>query len=235
MKYAHMFIYLFIYLFIYYLLLLSVWSYIFFLIHLCNFIYPYLFFGLLYQLYNQQAQRHGLTHWGRGKWTPFRRRHFRIFFNENVWISIKISLKFVPKGPIKNIPAMVQIMAWHRPGDKPLSELMMVSLPTHICVARPQWVKSSSTKLPQHSVNFVHNSWDPMYIYIYILIYVLPVETAFTSPHYILFNAQQLYQNLYKNSLPCLHYDRQSFEMTQKVQKPGWFIVDWYSAPDWRL
>ena len=37
---------------------------------------------------------------------------------------------------------MVQIMAWRRPGDKPLSEPMMVSLPTHICVARPQWVKT---------------------------------------------------------------------------------------------
>ena len=54
-----------------------------------------------------------------------------IFFNENVWISIKISLKFVPKGPINNIPALVQIMAWRRPGDKPLSEPMMVSLLTH--------------------------------------------------------------------------------------------------------
>ena len=31
-------------------------------------------------------------------------------------------------------------MAWHRPGDKPLSELMMVSGLTHICVTRPQWV-----------------------------------------------------------------------------------------------
>ena len=34
-----------------------------------------------------------------------------IFLNENVWISIKISLKFVPKGPIDNIPALDQIMA----------------------------------------------------------------------------------------------------------------------------
>ena len=33
-------------------------------------------------------------------------------------------------------------MAWRRPGDKPLSEPMMVSLPTHICVTRPQWVNS---------------------------------------------------------------------------------------------
>ena len=72
-------------------------------------------------------------------------RHFAddickcIFLNENVWIPIKISLKFVPKGPINNIPALVQIMAWRRPGDKPLSEPMMVSLPTHIGVDRPQW------------------------------------------------------------------------------------------------
>ena len=67
-----------------------------------------------------------------------------IFLNENVWISIKISLKFVPRGPINNIPSLVQIMAWRRSGDKPLSETMMVSLTTHICVTRLQWVKMTS-------------------------------------------------------------------------------------------
>ena len=55
----------------------------------------------------------------------------RIFLNENVRISNKISLKFVPKGPINNNPALVQIMAWRQPGDKPLSEPMMVSLLMH--------------------------------------------------------------------------------------------------------
>ena len=69
----------------------------------------------------------------------------RIFLNENHRISIKISLNFVPKGPINNIPALVQIMAWRRPGDKPLSEQMMIRLPTHICVTRLQWVKVSDT------------------------------------------------------------------------------------------
>ena len=54
----------------------------------------------------------------------------RNFLNENILIPIKISLKFVPKGSINNIPALVQIMAWRRPGDKPLSEPMMVNLPT---------------------------------------------------------------------------------------------------------
>ena len=38
---------------------------------------------------------------------------------------------------------MVQIMAWRRPGDKSLSGPMMVSLLTHICLTRPQWVKGS--------------------------------------------------------------------------------------------
>ena len=85
------------------------------------------------------------------------RRHFADdifkcpFFNKNVWISIKISLKFVPKGPINNIPSLVQIMAWRRPGDKPISEPMMVRLPTHICVNLPQWVNIKPCKLGELS------------------------------------------------------------------------------------
>ena len=67
-----------------------------------------------------------------------------IFLNENVWIPIEISLKFVPKGSINNNLALFQIMAWRRPGDKPLSETMTVSSLTHICVTRPQWVKNVS-------------------------------------------------------------------------------------------
>ena len=69
-----------------------------------------------------------------------------IFMKENIWIPIKISLKFVPKSPINNIPALYQIMAWRRPGDKPLSEPMLVRLPTHICVTRPQWVNKYCVK-----------------------------------------------------------------------------------------
>ena len=63
-----------------------------------------------------------------------------IFLNENEWIFPRISLKSVPEVRTYNIPALVQIVAWRRPGDKPLSEPMMVSLLTHICVTRPQWV-----------------------------------------------------------------------------------------------
>ena len=77
------------------------------------------------------------------------------FFNEYVWILIKISLKFVPKGPINKIPALFQIMAWHRPGVKPLSEAMLVSLLTHKCVTRPQWVKADIRMHP--------NPWPSFY------------------------------------------------------------------------
>ena len=48
-----------------------------------------------------------------------------ILFNEKGLISTKISFKFIPKGPIDNIPALVQTVAWHRRGDKQLSQLMM--------------------------------------------------------------------------------------------------------------
>ena len=74
-------------------------------------------------------------------------RHFAdnifkcIFLNENEWILPRSSLKFVAKVRINNIPALVEIMAWRRSGDKPLSEPMLVRLLTHICVNRPQWVK----------------------------------------------------------------------------------------------
>ena len=61
-----------------------------------------------------------------------------ILLNENVWISIKISLKFVSRDTNNYFPALAQIMVWRRPCDKPLSEPMMVRLPTHICVTRPQ-------------------------------------------------------------------------------------------------
>ena len=61
---------------------------------------------------------------------------------ENVWMHIKFHwlLTIVPTGPINNILALVRIVARRRPGDKPLPEPMLVSLPTHIYVTRPQWV-----------------------------------------------------------------------------------------------
>ena len=65
-----------------------------------------------------------------------------ILLNGNVGIRNTFPLKVVPKVVLKGqIPTLVQIMAWRRPGDKPLLGLMTVSLLAHICVTRLQWVK----------------------------------------------------------------------------------------------
>ena len=76
------------------------------------------------------------THWGRGKWSPFSRRHFEMNFLEwNVWIWMQMSLKFVPRVQL----TISHIVSVGRPGDKPSSETMMVSLLTQICITQSQW------------------------------------------------------------------------------------------------
>ena len=63
--------------------------------------------------------------------------HFpdNIFLNENA----RISINFVPYGPIDYKQALVQIMAWCRPGDKPLSQPMMAKITeAYICISEPQ-------------------------------------------------------------------------------------------------
>ena len=84
--------------------------------------------------------RPSLTYWERQNGHHFTDILKCIFLNENVWISLKISIKFVPRGPINNIPALVQIMAWHRWGDKPLSEPMVLNLLAHLSVTLPRWI-----------------------------------------------------------------------------------------------
>ena len=44
------------------------------------------------------------------------------FLNENGRIQIQISLTFVPKSLIDNMPALAQVVAWRRTGDKPLPD-----------------------------------------------------------------------------------------------------------------
>ena len=90
------------------------------------------------------------------------------FIEWKLWFLIKISLKFIPKGLVNNIPALVQIMAWHQPGDKPLSETMMVRLLTYICITQPQWVnghKHDDNLAWKHFLHFWHSArpWPPVY------------------------------------------------------------------------
>ena len=61
----------------------------------------------------------------RKKWLPFRRRHFHTHLLQLK--GLNFDYLFVPNGPINDIPALVQIMAWLWPGDKPyLSQCWLV-------------------------------------------------------------------------------------------------------------
>ena len=63
---------------------------------------------------------------------------FKYFYlSENVWTSRKISLKLILKVRFNNTPALVLVMVWFLPGDKPLSEPTMVILLTHKFATRP--------------------------------------------------------------------------------------------------
>ena len=87
-----------------------------------------------------------------------------IFVNENVSILIKISLKFVPKGPIDNIPALVQIKAWRQPGD--LNQWWLV----YWCIYAPlglielRIVHSNKIQYSRHVFHFHYNSITKKYV-----------------------------------------------------------------------
>ena len=67
----------------------------------------------------------GLTHLPLDKMAAISQTIFSNAFCEwKVCIVIKISLEFVPNGPINNT-VLIKIMAWHRIGAKPLSEPML--------------------------------------------------------------------------------------------------------------
>ena len=126
---------------------------------------------------------------------------FRCFFlNENVSISIEISLKFVPKGLVSSIPALVQIMAWRHPGDKPLSEPMMVRLQTHICITRPKWVntlmpKQNGPPFPRNFLNafFSGEVWLKFQWHLFLRIQLIVnqywfrwwIGTTYATRHYL--------------------------------------------------
>ena len=64
-----------------------------------------------------------MIQWGRDNVAAISQTTFsNAFFNENIWISLKILLKFAR---INNISALVQIMAWCRSIDKLLLSPMM--------------------------------------------------------------------------------------------------------------
>ena len=51
-----------------------------------------------------------------------------IFMNDKVCILIRISLRFVPKGPIDIKSVLVQVIVWCQIDDKPLTEPMLTQI-----------------------------------------------------------------------------------------------------------
>ena len=79
-------------------------------------------FHSLFEIYMHLLAIHVMMAFPRNTSRPRHNVIFRwVFLNENIRISINISLKIIARGPINNNPALVQIMAWCQPGDKPLS------------------------------------------------------------------------------------------------------------------
>ena len=98
-----------------------------------------------------------LTHWGWDEIDAILQTPFSNAFLLMKMYAFKISLKFVPKGPIDNIPALVQKMVWCPLGDKPLSQSMMVSLLMHICNIRLDEL------MWKHIISYSRASWKHIY------------------------------------------------------------------------
>ena len=85
------------------------------------------------------------THWG---WDKMAAISQTTFSNASPWMKMdEFRLKFYWSIFLRVqsmiFQLLVQIKARHRPGNKSLSEPMMVELQTHICFTLPQWVNTT--------------------------------------------------------------------------------------------
>ena len=92
------------------------------------------------------------TDWGRDNMVANSQTKFSnaLSWLKIYWFRLQFHWSLSPKVPINNISVFIQIMAWRRPGAKPLSEPMMTIVLTRICVIRPQWIKSALQCHCQH-------------------------------------------------------------------------------------
>ena len=109
-----------------------------------------------------------------GQWPPFGRRHFQVhFLNENVRIFIQFSLEFVPKCPIYNTSALVQVMAWCLFGTKPLPEPMLIQFTDAYIYA----ALGGNEVTPEVPVSYRYGTPNrsPMHMQIYVLASLKPM------------------------------------------------------------
>ena len=73
-----------------------------------------------------------------------------ISLKESVTISIQMSLKFAPEGPINSKSSLVQAMAWCQTGDKPWPEPMLTQFTNAYMWHWGRWVNLASTLSQRH-------------------------------------------------------------------------------------
>ena len=95
-----------------------------------------------------------LTHWGRSKLSPFRRRYFQVHFLMKMY-EFRLIFHWT-------LFLMFELTIFHYwfIGAKPLSEPIMVGLLTNLCVTRAQWFKGiifvseEATSFETHRLRF---------------------------------------------------------------------------------
>ena len=136
-----------------------------------------------------------------------------IFVNEKFCILIKISLHLVPKGPMDNIPALVQIMAWHRIGDKPLSEPMLTRFTDAYMRHKGEMSKSSNHWLLwDGTIIFEYVVFKPFLMFDFVNIAIGPLMTP------DLLNNQTLV-------LIAWHRNSTSHYLNQQCWQVPWYYV----------
>ena len=101
-----------------------------------------------------------------------------IFLNENVWISIEVSLKFVPNGSINNVPALVQIMACRLTGAN-LNQWWLVHWRIYASLGLNELINVIRT----YSTGYMSRIWTIYITYLHISTYisgrcVFPIRTT---------------------------------------------------------
>ena len=104
-----------------------------------------------------------LTHWGLNIMANILQMTFSNIFSMNAWSLIRISLTYIPKGPIVKKSALVQVMAWRRTGDKPLSEAVLTK--THDAIGHSEL--TLDTRLNYSGRPWSYWSCTFTYLYIY--------------------------------------------------------------------
>ena len=125
------------------------------------------------------------------------------FLYINVLVSIKNFLKFVPKDPISNIPALVPIMAWRWPGaymrHSAQTQICQNLMSSFICLV-DKFFCNSFFRRAKHLKHYIYN-----YICSYIYTYDIRVITlVMGEPNFMRFPFQwNLGRNVCTARCPC--------------------------------